>query len=131
MANLCFYEIQVKGTKKACYAYMVTTPMMDDEEILLEKGTDEDFILHFTGCCKWSLDYYCEDEYDEEVNLDSFSLEEIKEAENGIKILGGKIKDIVTTQIEDFTRTAVIIEKIKPTDVKFPRSNAQIRKKPL
>lgn len=57
--------------------------------------------------------------------------EEIKEALNAIKTLGGKIKDIVTTQIEDFTRTAVIIEKIKSTDVKFPRSNAQIRKKPL
>ena len=57
--------------------------------------------------------------------------EEIKEAESCIKILGGKIKDIVTIQIEDFTRTAVIIEKVKSTDLKYPRSNAQIRKKPL
>lgn len=57
--------------------------------------------------------------------------EEIKEAESSIKILGGKIKDVVTVQIQDFTRTAVIIEKIKPTDLKYPRSNAQIRKKPL
>ena len=57
--------------------------------------------------------------------------EEIQEALNSIKILGGKIKDIVTIQIQDFTRTAVIIEKVKPTNPKFPRSNAQIRKKPL
>lgn len=57
--------------------------------------------------------------------------EEIKEAESAIKILGGKIKDIVTIQIEDFTRTAIVIEKIKKTDIKFPRTNAQIRKKPL
>ena len=57
--------------------------------------------------------------------------EEIKEAESSIKILGGKIKDVVTVQIQDFTRTAVIIEKIKSTDLKYPRSNAQIRKKPL
>ena len=57
--------------------------------------------------------------------------EEIKESENSIKTLGGKIKDIVTVQIEDFTRTAVIIEKLKPTDIKYPRTNAQIRKRPL
>lgn len=57
--------------------------------------------------------------------------EEIQEALNAIKVLGGKIKDVVTIQIEEFTRTAVIIEKVKPTDIKYPRTNAQIRKKPL
>lgn len=57
--------------------------------------------------------------------------EEIKEAENSIKILGGKIKEIKTVKISDFTRTAVVIQKIKSTDKKYPRSNSQIRKNPL
>lgn len=57
--------------------------------------------------------------------------EEIKEAENSINLLGGKIKEIKTVKIADFTRTAVVIQKIKSTDKKYPRSNAQIRKNPL
>ena len=55
--------------------------------------------------------------------------EEIKEAENAIKNLGGKIKEVVEYDLFGAKRT--LIEKIKSTDIKYPRSNGAIRKKPL
>lgn len=57
--------------------------------------------------------------------------QEIQEAENAIKILGGKIKQIKTVDLMGNTRTAVVIEKVSKTEEKFPRTNAQIRKNPL
>ena len=57
--------------------------------------------------------------------------QEIQEAENAIKILGGKIKQIKTVDLMGNTRTAVVIEKVSKTEEKYPRTNAQIRKNPL
>lgn len=57
--------------------------------------------------------------------------EEISESENGIKILGGKIEKTVNKNLYDNERTAVIIKKIQNTDMKYPRENGKIRKKPL
>jgi 16S rRNA (guanine527-N7)-methyltransferase len=59
------------------------------------------------------------------------AVEEIKEAENAIKILGGKIEKVSEYFLYDAKRTLVEIIKIKETDTKYPRSNGAIRKKPL
>lgn len=59
--------------------------------------------------------------------------EEIKEAENAVKTLGGKIEKVFeyTLPQTDNKRTIIVIRKIKETDKKYPRSNAKIAKKPL
>ncbi|NMB26493.1 MAG: 16S rRNA (guanine(527)-N(7))-methyltransferase RsmG [Tissierellia bacterium] len=59
--------------------------------------------------------------------------EELGEAEKGIKILGGKIKDkkIVTLPFSDITHSLIIIEKIKETPTKYPRGGGKPKKKPL
>lgn len=61
------------------------------------------------------------------------SEEEIKNSENAIKIMGGKIKACEHLELpnEKGFRNIIIIEKIKETPKKYPRSNSQISKKPL
>lgn len=59
------------------------------------------------------------------------SEEEVKEATEAIKILGGKIKDIKSYQLDGAKRTLIYVEKIKTTPNIYPRSNGKIRKKPL
>lgn len=61
MANICSYKIKVKGKKNACYAFMGSTSAYDDRDILLEAGTEDDFVLIFKGTCKWGIDMYCHD----------------------------------------------------------------------
>lgn len=34
-------------------------PVYDDIEIILEKGSNDDYTIVYTGNCKWSLDAYC------------------------------------------------------------------------
>ena len=59
--------------------------------------------------------------------------EELLEAENAIKLLGGRIKENVSYVIPgtDITHSLVLIEKVKPTHPKYPRKWAQIKKQPL
>ena len=59
--------------------------------------------------------------------------EEIKNAENAIKTLGGVIKETVVFElpIENATRTLIKIEKKYKTSVKYPRKFSEIKKKPL
>ena len=59
--------------------------------------------------------------------------EEIKEAENAIKTLGGEIEKIEKYGFpEGFgKRTVIVIKKIKSTPVKYPRGRGLERKKPL
>lgn len=57
---------------------------------------------------------------------------EIKEAENAIKVLNLKVKKIEKyTLEEDMKRTLFVSEKLKPTDLKYPRGNGKERSKPL
>ena len=60
-------------------------------------------------------------------------LEELKEAENAIQTLNYKVDDIIefTLPIEESKRTILKLKKIKPTNNKYPRDFAQIKKKPL
>ena len=58
--------------------------------------------------------------------------DEIKSAENAIKILGGKIKEIIPIQIGDLPeRSLIIIEKISRTPLEFPRKPGIASKEPI
>lgn len=59
--------------------------------------------------------------------------QEVSEAENAIKLLGGEIRETKLYPIPgtDITHAAVIIEKVKATHPKYPRKWAQIKKQPL
>lgn len=59
--------------------------------------------------------------------------EELKEAENAVKLLGGRVREVVPYTIPgtDITHSIVLIEKVKPTHPKYPRKWAQIKKQPL
>ncbi len=58
--------------------------------------------------------------------------EEIAEAKNAIKALSGELFDVMETTLSDGSyRTLVIIKKIGPTDEKYPRASAVIKKRSL
>lgn len=59
--------------------------------------------------------------------------DELKNAQNAIKTLGGVIKDIINFQLPNDTgiRTLIKIEKVSKTSEKYPRKFAEIKKKPL
>lgn len=59
--------------------------------------------------------------------------EEVKQAEKAVKILGGKIKDILYFQLPDseIDRSLVVIEKTKPTPARYPRKAGTPLKEPL
>ena len=59
------------------------------------------------------------------------AVEEIEEAKSAITALGGKIVEVIEYDLYGAKRTLVVIEKVKSTDSKYPRSNGAIRKKPL
>ncbi len=60
------------------------------------------------------------------------SSDEIKNAENAISLLGGKIsEDNVFNLVENTPRRIIMIKKISQTPTKYPRPSAQISKKPL
>ncbi len=63
----------------------------------------------------------------------SDSEEEIKESLNAVKVLGGALDSLEKYELpeDEGKRTAVIIKKIKPTDLKYPRGRGLERKKPL
>lgn len=59
--------------------------------------------------------------------------EELAEAENAIKLLGGRVKKVHKTTLPslEHERTIIVIDKIKSTNEIYPRSYARIKKKPL
>ncbi len=59
--------------------------------------------------------------------------EELKEAENAIEILGGKIEkvDNITLENTDIQRKIVVIKKIKETPKKYPRKAGTPAKEPI
>ncbi len=57
--------------------------------------------------------------------------EEIKESQNALKILGGKISEVVNYDLYENKRSIVIINKEKSTPIKYPRGNGKERKNPL
>lgn len=61
------------------------------------------------------------------------SEEEIKEAANAVKILGGEIENVKKTILpfEYGERNIIYVKKIKNTPPQYPRGNGKERKKPL
>ena len=57
--------------------------------------------------------------------------EEVIEAKNAIKALGGKIVEDYSYNLLDAKRQLISVEKISQTPSIYPRTNAMIRKKPL
>jgi 16S rRNA (guanine527-N7)-methyltransferase len=58
--------------------------------------------------------------------------EEIKEAENAIKILGGEIEKVENYSLPNSDkRTLVVVKKISSTPPKYPRGQGKERKNPL
>ncbi len=59
--------------------------------------------------------------------------EELKEAEKGIKLLGGRIVKVEAIKIpqSDIIHSLIIIEKIKETPTKYPRAGGKPKKNPL
>lgn len=59
--------------------------------------------------------------------------DEIKEAENAIKILGGEIEKVIEYELPEQSgkRTLISIRKIKSTPPAYPRGQGKERKKPL
>lgn len=58
---------------------------------------------------------------------------EIEEAKKAISILGGKVKEIIETEIadEEIKHNIIVIEKVTNTPSKYPRRYAIIEKNPL
>ena len=58
--------------------------------------------------------------------------EEFKEAKNAVKILGGRLEDVVKYQLPDGEKRAlVVIQKITHTPEKYPRGQGKERKAPI
>ncbi len=57
--------------------------------------------------------------------------EELDEAQNAIKILGGKLEKVDSFELEGAKRQIIVIKKIKETPQNYPRGNGKERKKPL
>lgn len=56
---------------------------------------------------------------------------EVKEAENALKILGGKLDEIRVSGLNDSEHYIAVIKKIKDTPQKYPRQAGLLKKKPL
>lgn len=57
--------------------------------------------------------------------------ENIHDADNAIKILGGEISDIFEYNLEKEKRVIAVVNKISHTSSKYPRNSSQIAKKKL
>lgn len=57
--------------------------------------------------------------------------EELKESQKAIAVLGGKLKQILKTKVEDVDRKIVDVIKVLPTPTKYPRSGNKPRLSPI
>lgn len=60
MANFCQFEFEVRGKKNACYAFLGSTSA-EDYSIVHEEGTDDNYVIQYSGSCKYFPDAYCEE----------------------------------------------------------------------
>ncbi len=61
------------------------------------------------------------------------AMEEYEEAKKGIETLGGKLKEVLSFDLPNGMgkRNIILIQKIKETPLKYPRSFSKIKEKPL
>lgn len=83
MANYCNYEIHIRGNKKSVLFFCTTLPVLDNKQIIYEKGTDKDYIVWITGNCKWSLDHFCEEKKNVTINLNKLNEDSLRDESIG------------------------------------------------
>lgn len=57
--------------------------------------------------------------------------QEVDEAAKAVAALGGKPAEVIPYSVEEAVHYAVVIEKVRPTPMQYPRDFARIKKKPL
>ena len=57
--------------------------------------------------------------------------DEVQEAQKAVRLLGGSVREIAEYSVGDAVHRVVIIDKIQPTPVKYPRRFAKIKQQPL
>lgn len=58
--------------------------------------------------------------------------EELENARNAIKVLGGKVENVIEYELPNGdARCLIIVRKLKSTDYKFPRNKGKMEKQPL
>ena len=55
MANICWFEMRIRGTKKNCYAMLNSGISCYDMHIKAERGTESDYMMYIGGECRWSV----------------------------------------------------------------------------
>jgi 16S rRNA (guanine527-N7)-methyltransferase len=61
----------------------------------------------------------------------AMTAEEVTEAENAIRSLGGKVKTVYEYPAADAMHKIVVIEKVRPTPGQYPRKFSRIKQSPL
>lgn len=84
MANCCYYEIHVKGNKKAALFLFAMMPVYDSKEIIHEEGTDDEYVVWIKGDCKWGLDYNCTEKADVGIDLNMLTEDDVRNEEMGL-----------------------------------------------
>lgn len=99
----------------------------DSFDTVLSRG-----VAHLNVLCEWCLPYVKPNGYFVAMK-GSNGEEEARDAENAVKVLGGKIVDIIKydLSLSGHTHTLIIIAKTSRTPDAYPRHNSQITKKPL
>lgn len=55
MANICWFEMRIRGNKENCYAMVNSDIPCYDAYVKAEKGTDADYMVYVRGECRWSV----------------------------------------------------------------------------
>lgn len=55
MANICWFEMRIRGTKENCYAMVNSDIPCYDAYIKAENGSEEDYMVYVRGECRWSV----------------------------------------------------------------------------
>ena len=99
----------------------------DNFDTVLSRG-----VARLNVLCEWCMPYVKPNGYFIAMK-GSNGEEEAEEAENAVKVLGGRIVGIkkYDLSLSGHTHTLVIIEKTSGTPDAYPRHNSQITKKPL
>ncbi len=80
MANICYYKIKVKGSRKSCYKLIDMMPVYSGEIVIIDElGSDKDYSLIFEGSCKNEIDAYTK----KHKNISSLSKDKINNIKDG------------------------------------------------
>ncbi|MBO4452655.1 MAG: 16S rRNA (guanine(527)-N(7))-methyltransferase RsmG [Clostridia bacterium] len=109
------------------------------EELACDSDLRESFdiavsrgVARLNVLCEWCLPFVKAGGYFIAMKGEKYA-EEVSEAENAVKTLGGKTVDIIKFSVPEYgyLHTLVVIEKTGNTPSAYPRQNGKILKKPL